>query len=55
MLDHIFVFDDGDQIVAEHTNADGAVVWTEVYDTIADARTAYADHAAEGKYQEFTI
>lgn len=55
VLDNIFVFDDGDQIIAEHTNAKGFIVWTEAYATIADARIAYADHAAAGKYQESTI
>ncbi len=54
-LDHIFVFDDGDQIIAEHINAEGFIVWTEAYDTIADVRIAYADHAAAGKYQESII
>jgi len=55
MTDTIFVFDDGEQIVAEHSDESGVVVWTEVYDTIEDARVAYADHAAAGKYQESTI
>jgi hypothetical protein len=51
----IFVFDDGECIVAEHIDESGLVVWSEAYDTIEDARTAYADHAAVGKYQESTI
>jgi hypothetical protein len=55
MFDYIFVFDDGECIVAEHSNESGDVVWSEAYDTIEDVRTAYADHAAAGKYQESTI
>ena len=51
----IFVFDDGESIVAEHINESGLVVWSEAYDTIEDARAAYVDHAAAGKYQESTV
>ena len=52
VLDNIFVFDDGEQIIAEHTNDNGDVVWAEIYETIEDARTAYTDHATAGKYRE---
>ena len=51
--------DDVSICLAEHEDGfvalylkDGRTIWSELYDRVEDARNAYADYAAAGKYSE---
>ena len=44
--------EEGNHFVAEYENESGLIVWSEYHETLEDARKAYADYAASGRYHE---
>lgn len=48
----IYLSEHDEGFIARYVDRAGRTIWSELYDRVEDARIAYADYAAAGKYSE---